>query len=148
MGPMDDGYTIGELSRRPDVSVRTIRFWSDRGVVPDQAQFGSASERPHCPRLVAQHPHAQLVSATGAGHAQCPLDERGGARAAIAAHPVLAEGGGQLERGTGGVECECPLERAWRFSCSRSSRCRCPLRSAPRSAWAVAWRRASARKKR
>ena len=31
---MDDGYTIGELARRSGVSVRTIRFWSDRGVVP------------------------------------------------------------------------------------------------------------------
>jgi DNA-binding transcriptional MerR regulator len=31
---VDDGYTIGELSRRSGVSVRTIRFWSDRGVVP------------------------------------------------------------------------------------------------------------------
>jgi DNA-binding transcriptional MerR regulator len=27
-------YTIGELARRTGLSVRTIRFWSDRGVVP------------------------------------------------------------------------------------------------------------------
>ena len=36
MEPMDgdDHFTIGELARRTGLSVRTIRFYSDAGVVP------------------------------------------------------------------------------------------------------------------
>ncbi len=36
MGDMDGGerYSIGDLARRTGVPVKTIRFWSDRGIVP------------------------------------------------------------------------------------------------------------------
>ncbi|WP_337821689.1 helix-turn-helix domain-containing protein [Amycolatopsis sp. A1MSW2902] len=34
MDEANDRYTIGELARRTGLSTRTIRFWSDNGVLP------------------------------------------------------------------------------------------------------------------
>jgi DNA-binding transcriptional MerR regulator len=41
MSGMTAPYTIGELSRRTGLPVRTIRFYSDRGVVPPDDRTGS-----------------------------------------------------------------------------------------------------------
>lgn len=44
----DDGtglFTIGELARSTGLSVRTIRFWSDEGVLPPAAT-GSTTRGP------------------------------------------------------------------------------------------------------
>ena len=46
MGGMDDDtrYSIGDLARRTRLSVRTIRFYSDCGVLPpaDRSPVGTA----------------------------------------------------------------------------------------------------------
>ncbi len=37
----DDGYRIGELARLSGLSVKTIRFYSDRGLVPPAERTGA-----------------------------------------------------------------------------------------------------------
>ncbi len=40
-----DGYRIGELARLSGLSVRTIRFYSDRGLVPPAKRTMRATAR-------------------------------------------------------------------------------------------------------
>ncbi|MFI5833991.1 MerR family DNA-binding transcriptional regulator [Micromonospora sp. NPDC051300] len=52
---MDGGerYEIGELARRTGVSVKTIRFWADRGIVPPTDR-GPSGHRRWAPAAVAR----------------------------------------------------------------------------------------------
>ncbi|WBC15139.1 MerR family transcriptional regulator [Micromonospora sp. WMMA1998] len=52
---MDDGerYSIGDLARRTGVPVKTIRFWSDRGVVPPTDR-GPTGHRRYGPEAVTR----------------------------------------------------------------------------------------------
>ena len=52
---MDDAerYEIGELARRTGVPVKTLRFWSDRGVVPP-TERGASGHRRWSPEAVAR----------------------------------------------------------------------------------------------
>lgn len=41
MSTVAELFTIGQLARRTGVSARTIRFWSNAGLVPPTAGSGS-----------------------------------------------------------------------------------------------------------
>ncbi|QLQ35081.1 MerR family transcriptional regulator [Micromonospora robiginosa] len=49
----DERYEIGELARRTGVPVKTIRFWSDRGIVPPTDR-GPTGHRRWAPAAVAR----------------------------------------------------------------------------------------------
>ncbi|CAM5310591.1 MerR family transcriptional regulator [Streptomyces californicus] len=43
--PHDDRYAIGELAERAGVTVKTVRFYSDRGLLPEASRTTGGHRR-------------------------------------------------------------------------------------------------------
>ncbi|MFC6365166.1 MerR family transcriptional regulator [Nonomuraea thailandensis] len=61
-------HTIGELARRTGLPARTIRFWSDSGVLPPRRPFGGRLPPPRRLRPDPARPDRHVCG----GQIQCP----------------------------------------------------------------------------